>query len=77
LLAQAGVAVRVDAAHAVADDNVMVIDGHTVITGSFEFTDSAEERNAENLVVIRDPALAKRYAANWQEHHAHAEGFAQ
>jgi len=55
----------------------MVIDGHTVITGSFELTDSAEERNAENMVVIRDPALAKRYAANWQEHHAHAEGFAQ
>lgn len=77
LLAQAGVAVRVDAAHAVADDNVMVIDGHTVITGSFEFTDSAEERNAENLVVIRDRALATRYEVNWEEHHLHAEGLAQ
>ncbi|MBI2496242.1 MAG: hypothetical protein HYY90_05825 [Candidatus Omnitrophica bacterium] len=32
---------------------------------------------ALNLVVIRDPALAKRYEANWEEHQLHAEGFAQ
>ena len=75
-LAQAGVPVRIDAAHAAADNNVIIIDGDAVITGSFEFTDSSEERNAENLVVIRDRALAERYKANWEQHHAHAEGVA-
>jgi phosphatidylserine/phosphatidylglycerophosphate/cardiolipin synthase-like enzyme len=43
---------------------VMVIDGETVITGSFNFTKQAEERNAENLVVIRDRKLAKLYTRN-------------
>ena len=34
----------------------MVIDGQTVITGSFNFTKAAEENNAENLLVIRAKA---------------------
>jgi len=33
------------------------IDGQTVLTGSFNFTKQAEENNAENLLVIDDPAL--------------------
>jgi phosphatidylserine/phosphatidylglycerophosphate/cardiolipin synthase-like enzyme len=39
----------------------MVIDEETVITGSFNFTKAAEEKNAENLLVIRDKILAERY----------------
>jgi len=50
----------------------MVIDGETVITGSFNFTTAAERQNAENLLVIRDKALAARYAENWQAHAAHS-----
>lgn len=39
-----------------------VIDGKTVITGSFNWTVSAEKRNDENLVVIRgDIPLVQRY----------------
>jgi TonB family protein len=51
----------------------MVIDGETVITGSFNFTKAAEENNAENLLVIRDKKLAERYIKNWQEHFQHSE----
>jgi len=51
----------------------MVIDGETVITGSFNFTKAAEENNAENLLVIRDRELAERYIRNWQEHEKHSE----
>ena len=50
----------------------MVIDGETVITGSFNFTRAAQEKNAENLLVIRDTGLAARYAENWQAHAAHS-----
>jgi len=77
LLLQAGIPVRIDAAHAIAHNKVMVIDEETVIIGSFNLTQSAEERNAENLLVLRDRALAERYETNWQKHKTHAEPFTQ
>ncbi len=74
-LARAGIPVKIDAAHAIAHNKVMVIDGDTVITGSFNFTRAAEEQNAENLLIIHDPALAARYTANWQAHARHSEPY--
>jgi len=67
--------VRIDAKHAIAHNKIMVIDGEVVITGSFNFTKAAEEHNAENLLVIRDAALAERYAANWKAHAEHSEAY--
>jgi phosphatidylserine/phosphatidylglycerophosphate/cardiolipin synthase-like enzyme len=52
---------------AIAHNKVMVIDSRTVITGSFNFTKAAEESNAENLLVIDDAELAKKYTQNWTE----------
>jgi phosphatidylserine/phosphatidylglycerophosphate/cardiolipin synthase-like enzyme len=72
-LANPGIPTRIDAQHAIAHNKVMVIDGETVITGSFNFTKAAEENNAENLLVIRDKKLAERYTENWQEHSRHSE----
>ncbi|MEI7606956.1 MAG: phospholipase D family protein [Rhodospirillaceae bacterium] len=74
-LANGGVPVLIDSAHAIAHNKVMVIDGATVITGSFNFTKAAQERNAENLLVIRDAAIAAMYGRNWQEHAEHSEPF--
>ncbi|TXH38763.1 MAG: phospholipase D family protein [Rhodospirillaceae bacterium] len=65
-LQNAGVPVAIDYKVAIAHNKVMVIDGSTVITGSFNFTKAAQERNAENLLVIRDAELARQYLANWQ-----------
>ena len=62
----------IDEAYQIAHNKIMIIDGETVITGSFNFTASAEEYNAENLLVIRDQALAARYEANFQEHLRHS-----
>lgn len=59
--------------YAIAHNKVMVIDGETVITGSFNFTKAAEENNAENLLIIRDKKLGERYTKNWQEHAQHSE----
>jgi phosphatidylserine/phosphatidylglycerophosphate/cardiolipin synthase-like enzyme len=70
-----GIPVKIDAAHAIAHNKVMVIDGETVITGSFNFTKAAEEKNAENLFVIRDRRLAELYTRNWQEHERHSEAY--
>jgi phosphatidylserine/phosphatidylglycerophosphate/cardiolipin synthase-like enzyme len=69
----AGIPVKIDAQHAIAHNKVMIIDGETVITGSFNFTKAAEENNAENLLVIRDKKLAELYIKNWQEHDRHSE----
>jgi phosphatidylserine/phosphatidylglycerophosphate/cardiolipin synthase-like enzyme len=38
-----------------------VIDGKTVITGSFNWNVQQDEVGFENLLVIRDPAIAKKY----------------
>jgi phosphatidylserine/phosphatidylglycerophosphate/cardiolipin synthase-like enzyme len=72
-LQHAGVPVWVDAAHAIAHNKVMVIDGDTVLTGSFNFTKAAESSNAENILRIRDAGLADAYRANWEDHFRHSE----
>lgn len=72
-LVRAGISTWLDSKHAIAHNKVMIIDGHTVITGSFNFTKAAEERNAENLLIIRDTELAERYTENWKAHQEHSE----
>jgi phosphatidylserine/phosphatidylglycerophosphate/cardiolipin synthase-like enzyme len=74
-LVNMGIPTWIDARHAIAHNKIMVIDGATVITGSFNFTKAAEEHNAENMLVIRDKALAEKYAANWQAHVEHSERY--
>jgi phosphatidylserine/phosphatidylglycerophosphate/cardiolipin synthase-like enzyme len=46
----------------------MIIDGETAITGSFNFTWAAEEKDAGNLLITRDHLLALKYTKNRQEH---------
>ena len=65
-IAHAGIPVLIDEKPAIAHSKVIVIDGVTVITGSFNFTTSAESRNVENLLVLRSADLAALYTANWQ-----------
>ena len=77
LLSRAGVPVLVDDPNGIAHNKVMVIDGATVLTGSFNFTRSAEERNAENLLVLRDPGIAAAYAENWERRAAEAVRFSR
>jgi phosphatidylserine/phosphatidylglycerophosphate/cardiolipin synthase-like enzyme len=74
-LAQAGIVTLIDGAHAAANNNVMVIDGQVVLTGSFGFTAASERDNAENLLVIHSPGLASRYGDNWKVHAAHSTRF--
>lgn len=74
-ISRAGIATFIDAKHAIAHNKIILIDGAVVITGSFNFTKAGESSNAENLLVIRDPALAARYLKNWQTHREHSEAF--
>jgi phosphatidylserine/phosphatidylglycerophosphate/cardiolipin synthase-like enzyme len=74
-LSHAGITTLIDSAHAIAHNKVMVIDGEVVITGSFNFTKAAEEKNAENLLVIRDKVLAEKYIKNWEDHAKHSNPY--
>jgi phosphatidylserine/phosphatidylglycerophosphate/cardiolipin synthase-like enzyme len=61
-----GIPVLIDDTVAIAHNKAIVIDGRAVITGSFNFTQAAQTKNAENVLLIEDaPALAEAYAANW------------
>jgi len=52
----------------IAHNKVIIIDRKHVLTGSFNFTASAQKQNAENIILIKDdPALAKRYVDNWMK----------
>jgi phosphatidylserine/phosphatidylglycerophosphate/cardiolipin synthase-like enzyme len=76
-LLQAGVPVAFETRYAAAHNNVLIADAHgpgcTVATGSYNFTWSANRRNAENLLILRDHcALAQAYLDNWEQHRAEA-----
>jgi phosphatidylserine/phosphatidylglycerophosphate/cardiolipin synthase-like enzyme len=71
-LHHAGIPLLIDSAHAIAHNKIIIIDDREVITGSFNFTKSAEENNAENLLIIRDAAVADTYLSNWRLHAEHS-----
>jgi phosphatidylserine/phosphatidylglycerophosphate/cardiolipin synthase-like enzyme len=71
-LTNARIPTYIDARHAIAHNKIIIIDQSVVITGSFNFTKAAEDKNAENLLIIRSRALAKPYLENWQRHRDHS-----
>ena len=73
--AHMGVATYIDSKHAIAHNKIIIIDRETVITGSFNFTKAAEEKNAENLLIIKSKELAKTYIENWNKHKDHSEKY--
>ena len=71
VLTDAQIELREDGKHAIAHNKVMVIDQTIVITGSFNFTNSAATRNAENFLMLKSADLAERYRLQWQNHWVH------
>ena len=74
-MANSGIPTFIDDKHAIAHNKIMIIDKETVITGSFNFTKAAEEKNAENLLIIKAKDLAKLYIDNWYKHKEHSEPY--
>ena len=67
-LANQGVPVRVNGKYAIQHNKYIVVDGRHVKTGSFNFSAAAQERNAENVLVIWNlPSLAEQYTRDWQK----------
>lgn len=53
-LACSGIQVRTDAQYSIMHNKFIVTGNNGVQTGSFNYTSSAEKRNAENALVVRD-----------------------
>jgi phosphatidylserine/phosphatidylglycerophosphate/cardiolipin synthase-like enzyme len=64
---QAGLDVRLDGNETgLMHHKVIIIDRQIVITGSYNFTASAEESNDENIVVIFSTVVAEKYMDEFQ-----------
>lgn len=67
-LANAGIPTRINYKYAIMHNKFMVIDNVTVETGSFNYTSAAENKNAENVIILNDyPDIAKKYLKRWEE----------
>ncbi|WP_346659874.1 phospholipase D family protein [Pseudomonas sp. GM_Psu_2] len=63
----AGVQLRTIDKYKIQHDKVIVVDGQTVETGSFNYTASAAKANSENVLVAWEvPDLAADYLRHWQ-----------
>ena len=52
--------------YATMHNNFIIVDNAEVELGSFNYTKAAEEKNAENVIVLRnDQAVAKQYQGEW------------
>lgn len=71
-LRQAGVDVRLDSNSAEMHHKVAIIDGHIVLTGSFNWTMRANTENDENLIVIDDVVLATVFEEQFQRVYSQA-----
>ncbi len=68
----AKVPVKTDGNKYTMHHKVIIIDGATVITGSFNFTKSADDSNDDNILIIRSAAVAALYEQ--EEAKRYAEG---
>jgi phosphatidylserine/phosphatidylglycerophosphate/cardiolipin synthase-like enzyme len=69
----AGLEVRQDGNPFVLHHKVIIVDNTTVLSGSFNFSDSATNSNDENLVIIRDPDLTAQFIVEFNRRWAEAE----
>ena len=70
-LAKAGIPVKIDHKPAIAHCKIIIIDAKTTLTGSYNWTNGAEFKNAENLVIIENqPEVAAVYQKNWDDRSA-------
>lgn len=66
-LKKSNVSVLIDRVPGIAHNKIMIIDDQIILTGSYNWTNAAEHRNAENLLRIQDPEIAAYYIENWNK----------
>jgi cardiolipin hydrolase len=61
----AGIHVEVSEQARLLHHKFAVIDGRYVVTGSYNWTESAERRNRENMVILECPEMVEAFGAEW------------
>jgi phosphatidylserine/phosphatidylglycerophosphate/cardiolipin synthase-like enzyme len=70
-LSEHGVDVLIDKKHPIAHNKLIITPG-AVETGSYNYTNQAEDHNAENAIFIKHKPTAQKYRDNWMLHKAHS-----
>ncbi len=65
ILRKAGIKTKVDYVQGIAHNKVIIIDQDRLITGSYNFSAAANNKNAENMLFINDEKLAMIYRNQW------------
>ena len=81
-LAAAGIPVWIEVRYAAAHNKIILADPEeetaAVVTGSYNFTFSAQARNAENLLILRgNPRLGRAYLDHWRRQRSDALPYPQ
>jgi phosphatidylserine/phosphatidylglycerophosphate/cardiolipin synthase-like enzyme len=70
---QADLDVRIDGIDGLMHHKVFIVDEQIVVMGSYNFSQNAEERNDENLLIIYDPVIAEQFIFEFQRVHEQAQ----
>lgn len=66
-VSNAGIVVRTISVYPIHHDKIICVDGTTVETGSFNYSDAAARKNSENVLVMwGNPKLASVYLKHWE-----------
>lgn len=63
----------IDSEHRIAHQKVMIVDRRIVIIGSYNWSESAEKYNSENLLTVPSKELAFIFLTNWELHKLHSQ----
>lgn len=73
ILTGGGVITLVDSSHKIAHNKIMIINGKTIVGGSYNISKGAQSFNAENMIFVTNIALAVKYESNFQLHLIHSK----
>lgn len=62
----AGLDLRLDANQYKMHHKVILIDGETVVTGSYNFSRNAEEKNDENVLILHSDVITQQYLLEFE-----------
>jgi phosphatidylserine/phosphatidylglycerophosphate/cardiolipin synthase-like enzyme len=63
----AGLPVRQDGNSGFLHDKIIIVDNSIVVTGSLNFSSSADEDNEENVIILDNPEIAALYLQEYQK----------
>ncbi len=69
----AGLDVRLDGEKGLMHNKVLILDGETVVVGSYNFTASAAKYNDENFIVFHSPEVAAQFTKEFRRIQAAAQ----